>query len=252
MSAPPASPILYDRIGQQYSATRQADPRIAAAISAALAGAESIVNVGAGAGAYEPDGRHVVAVEPSWKMIQQRPPRAAPVIQSPAEALPFRTGAFAAALAVLTVHHWGDWRRGLAEMKRVAQRLVILTIDPGEVGRFWLTATYFPEIAAVDRGRCPPVAELVAYLGNCRVDPVLIPHDCIDGFLAAFWRRPEAYLDPAIRAGMSGFALLAPDVIDRGLAQLKSDLASGEWERRCGHLRSLEALDASYRLLVVN
>jgi len=241
----------YDRIGRQYTATRRADPRIAAAILDALGDADSVVNVGAGAGAYEPVGRSLVAVEPSWQMIRQRSDGSL-VVQASAEALPFPAGAFDAALAVLTLHHWVDWRRGLDEMKRVADRLVIFTIEPREVGSFWLTESYFPEIVGLDRGRCPSVDEIVEYLGNCSVDHIAIPHDCVDGFLAAFWRRPEAYLDPGVRAGMSGFALLEQGVVDRGVAQLKSDLDSGDWERRFGHIRSLDALDVCYRLLVTN
>jgi SAM-dependent methyltransferase len=243
---------LYDQIGRQYTSTRHPDPRIAAAILDALGDADSVVNVGAGAGAYEPADRSLVAVEPSWQMIRQRSHRASLVVQASAEALPFPARTFDAALAVLTLHHWADWRRGLSEMRRVARRLVIFTIEPRESDNFWLTQTYFPEIVALDRGRCPAVDDIVASLGSCSVDHVAIPHDCVDGFLGAFWRRPEAYLDPRVRAGMSGFALLGQDVVDRGVARLKSDLESGQWDRRFGHLRSLDALDLCYRLLVAN
>jgi SAM-dependent methyltransferase len=244
--------MLYDHIGKTYAATRRSDPRIAAAIERALGDAERVVNIGAGTGAYEPANLSVFAVEPSWHMIRQRAPGTANVIQAAAEALPFRSGSFDAALAVLTLHHWADWRRGLNEMKRVADRLVIFTIDPHHGGRFWLTESYFPEITRLDRARCPSVAEIVECLGSCRVDHIAIPHDCVDGFLAAYWRRPAGYLDPVVRAGMSGFALLEPDVVDRGVARLKSDLESGEWERRFGHIMSLDALDVCYRLLVTN
>jgi SAM-dependent methyltransferase len=243
---------VYDQIGRRYKSTRRADPRIAATILDALGDADSVVNVGAGAGAYEPVGRWLVAVEPSWQMIRQRLSGGSLVVQALAEALPFAAGIFDAALAVLTLHHWTDWRCGLGEMKRVADRLVIVTIEPGEVGNFWLTESYFPEIIGLDRGRCPSVDEIVEYLGDCRVDRIAIPHDCTDGFLAAFWRRPEAYLDPSVRAGMSGFALLDQDLVNRGVARLRSDLESGAWERRFGHIRSLDALDVCYRLLVTN
>jgi SAM-dependent methyltransferase len=243
---------LYDEIGRSYTSTRRPDPRIAAAILDALGDADTIVNVGAGAGAYEPIGRSLVAVEPSGRMIRQRAPGASTVVQASAEALPFRGATFDAALAVLTLHHWADWRSGLAEMRRVARRLVILTYDPSLIGGFWLTEAYFPELARLDRGRCPSVVDVVEWVGDCTVDPIPVPHDCQDGFLAAFWRRPEAYLDPNVRAGMSGFALLEPDVVARGVAHLECDLASGAWERRFGHLRSLDALDVCYRLLVVD
>jgi SAM-dependent methyltransferase len=241
---------LYDQIGRQYTSTRRPDPRIAAAIVNALGDARSVVNVGAGAGAYEPAGRWLVAVDPSWQMIRQRARSAAPVVQASAEALPFASRTFDAALAVLTLHHWADWRCGLDEMKRVANRLVLFTFEPREMDSFWLTESYFPEIVGLVQRQCPSVDDIVEYLGDCSVNHVAIPHDCVDGFLAAFWRRPAAYLDPCVRVGMSGFALLDQDVVDRGVARLKSDLESGEWERHFGHIRSLEALDVCYRLLV--
>jgi SAM-dependent methyltransferase len=219
-------------------------------ILGALGGAGTVVNIGAGAGAYEPSDRTVVAVEPSRRMIEQRPAGAHGTIQASAEALPFRSGAFDAALAVLTLHHWSDWRRGLDEMRRVAERIVILTFDLEDLGGFWLTQRYFPELVERSRGLCPPVDEVAAHLGQCRVESVGVPHDCVDGFLAAYWRRPEAYLDPKVRAGMSGFALLSGDAMSRGLTRLRADLESGEWERRFGHLRRLEAIDVCYRLLV--
>jgi hypothetical protein len=182
-------------------------------------------------------------------MIRQRSSGAAAAVQASAESLPFLYRTIDAALAVLTLHNWNDWRRGLDEMRRVADRLVIFTFEPREMNRLWLTDSYFPEMAGLVRGQCPSIDDVVAYLGDCSVDHVAIPHDCADGFLAAFWRRPAAYLDPAVRAGISGFALLEPDVVDRGLARLKTDLESGEWDRRFGHLRSLDALDVCYRLV---
>jgi len=129
---------------------------------------------------------------------------------------------------------------------------VIFTFDPSEVHKYWLIEAYFPEIAELDQGRCPTVAEIVRHLGDCRVDRIPIPHDCVDGFLAAFWRRPEAYLDPGVRAGISSFALLDQDVVARGVAQLEADLESGQWERRFGYIRSLDSLDIGYQLLVTS
>jgi SAM-dependent methyltransferase len=218
----------------------------------ALGDAKTVVNVGAGAGAYEPADLPVFAVEPSWRMIQQRTAESAQVIQASAEELPFRDATFDVALALLTLHHWTDWHRGLDEMRRVANRLVVFTFEPEEVGAFWLTDVYFPEIVNLDRGRCPSVSEVVNYLGGCRADRIAIPHDCVDGFLAAYWRRPEAYLDPNVRAGISGFALLGEDVVTRGVARLSADLESGAWEQRFGHIRRLDVLDVCYRLLVTD
>lgn len=245
-------PPIYDAIGATYATTRRADPRIAAAIVRALGDARCVVNVGAGAGSYEPNDRFVVAVEPSLRMIAQRPQRAAPVLRASAEALPFPDAAFDAALALLTLHHWPDWRRGLDEMTRVARRVVLFTFEPKEVGDFWLTDHYFPEIVARDRQRCPSVAALGAHLGGARTERIAVPHDCIDGFLAAYWRRPEAYLDPNVRASISAFALLEPETVGRGIERLRADLESGAWEQRFGHLRRLEALDVCYRLVIAD
>jgi SAM-dependent methyltransferase len=243
---------LYDHIAPTYARTRKPDPRIARAISDALRNVGTIVNVGAGAGAYEPSGRRLIAIEPSWRMIQQRSNGASPVVQAVAEALPFGARTFDVALAVLTLHHWADWRLGLAEMKRVAGRVVLFTFDPSALADFWLIETYFPDIIELDRRRSPSMTAIVDELGDCNVDAVPIPHDCVDGFLAAFWRRPEAYLDSSVRAGISGFALLDQTAVDRGVERLDSDLTSGAWERRFGHLRSLEVLDAGYRLLTTD
>lgn len=243
------SESLYDTIGRRYATTRRPDPRIAAAIAAAIGDARSVVNVGAGTGSYEPADRWVIAVEPSRRMIQQRVSTAAQCVQASSEALPFRDQSFEAALASLTVHHWSDWQTGIRELKRVARRIVIFTFDPREVGRFWLTERYFPEITALDRSRAPSIEDISGLIGPCRVEPVLIPHDCADGFLAAYWRRPEVYLDASVRASISGFAMLDPDLVERGVARLRSDLESGEWDSRYGYLRTLEALDICYRLL---
>lgn len=185
-------------------------------------------------------------------MIQQRHAGAARVVQASAEALPFPEETFDAALAVLTLHHWADWRRGLDEMRRVANRLVLFTIEPTDVGNFWLTDAYLPEIVRLDQERCPSVGEVVGHVGNCKVEHVAIPHDCVDGFLAAFWRRPEAYLDARVRAGISAFALLDQKAVARGMERLKADLESGAWEERFGNIRSLDALDVCYRLVVAS
>jgi SAM-dependent methyltransferase len=244
-------PPVYDRIGTRYTVTRRPDPRIAAAIAAALGDARTVVNVGAGAGAYEPPDRRVVAVEPSQSMLRQRPAGAAPCIRAIAEGLPFRDRAVGATLAILTVHHWTDRAQGLSELRRVARRrVVILTWDPASRGRFWLTAEYFPEILELDCLRFPPMAVLHQSLGAIRATPVPIPHDCQDGFLGAFWRRPDAYLEPGVRGAMSGFTLLDPDVVRRGVARLADDLRSGRWEARHGALRERESFDLGYRLVV--
>jgi SAM-dependent methyltransferase len=242
---------VYDRIGVAYRSARRADPRIARLIDKALGDARTVVNVGAGAGSYEPADRWVLAVEPSRTMIAQRPPGAAPVIEAEAERLPLADGAVDAALAVLTVHHWRDAAAGLAELRRVAaRRIVILTLDPRYCERLWLTAEYAPEIAELDRPRFAPIDELGRALGGAAVRPVPIPRDCRDGFLGAYWARPEAYLDESVRAGMSVWQQIDRGAAERAIAALGADLASGAWDRRHGALREQRELDLGYRLLV--
>jgi SAM-dependent methyltransferase len=239
---------LYDTIGIGYRALRRPDPRIAAAIVNALGPAASVVNVGAGAGSYEPDDRRVVAVEPSREMIRQRPAGAAPVVQASATALPFRAGAFDATLAVLTVHHWPDRARGLAELRRVARdRVVILTWEP-DAARFWLVEDYFPELVAIDRAIFPTPDEMRRTLGPIEVHPLPIPHDCTDGFLGAYWRRPHAYLEATVRGAISTFSKLGD--VEPGLSRLRNDLENGTWTRRHGPLLTRSDLDLGYRLVI--
>jgi SAM-dependent methyltransferase len=181
-------------------------------------------------------------------MIRQRPPGSAPVVQASATDLPFRAGAFDAAVAVLTVHHWPDRARGLAELRRVARnRVAILTWDPASTG-FWLVEDYFPTLVATDREIFPSLDELMRILGPIDVSPLPIPHDCVDGFLGAYWRRPHAYLDPAVRGAISTFRKIGD--VDTGLARLRNDLEDGTWTRRHGHLSTRAELDLGYRLVV--
>jgi SAM-dependent methyltransferase len=241
---------VYDAIGRDYGTHRRPDPRIAAAIRAALGDAASVVNVGAGAGSYEPPDLDVVAVEPSRVMIAQRPNGASPAVQAAAEALPFPDGAFDAALAVLTLHHWADRATGLAELVRVARRrIVIVTWDPRSRD-FWLTRDYLPAVVEIDAPIFPPLDELDRALGGARVAPLPVPHDCTDGFLGAYWRRPEVYLDPTARGAMSTFAKLAPEAVEPGIARLADDLASGRWDARLGYLRAQTEADLGYRLVI--
>lgn len=239
-------PALYDRIGINYAELRRPDPRIAAMIVAALGSAASVLNVGAGAGSYEPMDRAVTAVEPSIAMIRKRPANAALAIQASADDLPFADASFDATMAILTVHHWPDNAAGLREMTRVARdRVVLLTFDPAQ--RPWLT-DYFPELATLDEAQMPALADYARWLGPVRIEPVPVPHDCTDGFLYAYWRRPEAYLDPRIRSGSSSFWSIGG--VEAGLERLAADLESGAWDRRYGHLRALREYDAGYRLVV--
>ncbi|GMU80411.1 MAG: hypothetical protein AMXMBFR47_02820 [Planctomycetota bacterium] len=241
---------LYDTIGRGYAALRRPDERIAAAIEAALGDAVSVVNIGAGAGSYESAHRTVLAVEPSVVMLRQRPAGAAPCVRATAEALPLKSACVDAAMAILTLHHWSNVARGLAEMVRVARkRAVVLTWIP-DLAPFWLTDDYFPEIAAYDRTVFPGVAALRAMLGGSggrvHITPVPIPHDCTDGLLAAYWRRPECYLRDDVRGAMSSFSRIDAGP---GLERLRADLSSGRWAERNRELLALDALDVGYRLV---
>lgn len=240
---------LYETIGTTYTVTRRTEPRIAAQLWAALGDAQTVLNVGAGTGSYEPPDRHVIAVEPSAVMRAQRPAGAAPCVAATAERLPFADRSFDAAMAFATVHHWQDRIAGLLEMQRVARRVVVFTCDTTEESwhqRFWLTRDYLPEIAP------SPVAlasELAGVIG-ARMEPVLIPWDCVDGFFEAYWRRPEAYLDERVRRGISMWTQVGPDAEQRAVRSLRDDLASGRWAERNRDLLDLDAAELGLRLLI--
>jgi SAM-dependent methyltransferase len=247
---------LYDDIGRTYTATRQPDPRIEAAILRALGDARSVVNVGAGAGAYEPRDREVVAVEPSATMRAQRSADAAEAIAGSAEALPLDDDSVDAAMAVLSDHHWIDRAKGFAELARVARRRVVLfNFDPALDHLFWMNRDYLTGFARLvpERYRSPGAweAELCSLLGGeVRFEPFAIPYDCRDGFYGAFWRRPEAYLDPAVRAGISVFSRLSREEVAAAVERLRGDLASGRWAEANAGLLELRELDLGYRVVV--
>ena len=184
-------------------------------------------------------------------MIEQRAASGSPVVRAVAESLPFPSASFDAALAVLTVHHWRDLAAGLAEMRRVAARQVVYVFDPAMTDSFWLVTDYFPEILELGSERAAPsIARLREHLDVRRMEVVPVPADCIDGFGGCYWNRPEAYLDPVVRAGMSSFSQLDPKVEARGIARLRDALSSGEWDARYGHLRSEPEHDVGYKLLI--
>jgi SAM-dependent methyltransferase len=240
----------YDRTGRHYARTRRADPRVAACIERALSGTTSVANVGAGTGSYEPPNT-VVAVEPSGVMIAQRPAASAPAVRAIAEKLPLATDSVDAALAVLTAHHWHDLDGGLAELTRVARRrVVILTWDHTVTKQFWLLRDYLRAAAETDERLAIPIPRFSKLPGTVRIQPVLVPHDCTDGFAGAYWRRPEAYLDPQIRAGMSLFTETTDPSVDRQLSVLHADLRSGEWHRRNASLLNKTEIDLGYRIVI--
>jgi SAM-dependent methyltransferase len=240
----------YDRIGAVYARHRRPDPRVAERIGRALGQGTSVVNIGAGTGSYEPVDRTVVAVEPSVVMIGQRPVGSGPAVMAVAEDLPFGDGCFDAALAVLTLHHWTDIAGGLAEMRRVAGRQVVFTFDPVVHMSYWLFDDYLPEAAAPQVTPLMPTEAVAELMGADRIEVVDIPADCIDWFNWAYWRRPEAYLDPEVRACISGLALLDDDLVAQRMERLRQDLADGTWERRHGELRNLPSIDGGFRLVV--
>ena len=241
--------VLYDRIGVDHSALRRPDPRIAAAIHVHLEGAASLLNVGAGTGSYEPGHLKVTAVEPSAAMIQQRPQGDAVVVQAVAEELPFADETFDASMAILTVHHWSDVRKGLREMRRVTRgKIIILSFDP-LASNFWLL-DYLPELATLDQQQMPRKPDFEAVLGPLQRIAVPIPHDCADGILCAYWRRPAAYLDPKVRRSMSSFWKIGDAT--EPLQRLKDDLESGEWQRKYARFLDQASCDFGYHLVVTS
>jgi SAM-dependent methyltransferase len=242
--------IRYDRAGRTYSLTRQPDPRIHAVIEHALHGMATVANIGAGTGSYEPSNT-VIAVEPSHVMITQRRAEAAPAVRAVAEHLPIGTDAVDAAIALLTVHHWSDLDAGVAEMIRVARRrVVILTWDDTVFRQFWLLREYLPAAAETDARLAVPITKLVSLLGTVSIQTVPVPHDCVDGFGGAYWRRPQAYLDETVRAGISMLALTPKPLLAGGLERLRVELTNGAWARRHADLLDVPQLDLGYRLLV--
>ncbi len=236
----------YDTIGRRYCDHRIPDPRITVSLNRKIGRAQRIVNIGAGTGSYEPADRDVIAVEPSAVMIAQRPQGAPPVVQARAENLPFLDGSFELAMAILTIHHWTDRQRGLAEAARVANGRIILLTWIGFPRGFWLL-DYLPEIEKLDMPMFPGIEDLRHCLGPINVEILSIPHDCTDGFLCAYWRRPEAYLEPEVQSGISTFSRISQ--VQGPLEQLAADLKTGEWERRYGALLARDSFDYGYRII---
>ena len=244
------SGVDYEEHGRTYSTHRRPDPRIAARIHAALGDARTVLNVGAGAGSYEPDDRWVLAVEPSATMRAQRPPGSPPAIDASAEALPLDDDSVDAAMACVTIHHWEPPSAGLAELRRVARGPVVVFTFDLEVLPAW-QQEHLAEGLVIERPRFPAVEDVAAMLGGrTRIERIPTPGDCVDGFFEAFWRRPEALLDPAVRSAQSMWALLPPGVEDRIVARLATDLRSGAWDAEHGHLRDQDAYDGSLRLVI--
>jgi SAM-dependent methyltransferase len=243
---------VYDTIGVGYSAVRRSDPRIGHQLHRGLGDASTILNVGAGTGSYEPADRDVIAVEPSMEMISQRSNSHARCVRGVAERLPFPAGSFDAAMAILTVHHWSDPVSGLHELRRVTSGpIIVLTFDAHVHNQQWFTTEYLPEIITMDTHL--PTPDVIAdILGGASIEILPVPFDCTDGFGHAWWRRPEAYLDPSVRAGISGIARLDASIVDPAMLRLRDDLDSGRWHNAHADLLTLDAIDAGYRIVIVD
>jgi SAM-dependent methyltransferase len=247
MTALPRSPA-YDSIGVGYGSRRLPDPRLAAAIREAIGQAATVLNVGAGAGSYEPSDRLVVALEPSGVMLAQHSGQRR--VRGAAEQLPFADGAFDVAMAILTVHHWENLKAGLGELRRVAKRQVVFTWDPDFERKLWITTDYVPAIDALETSRFTPLALVVDGLEAHTVVPFEIPHDFTDGFQAAFWRRPEMYLDPEVRSASSTFASLPPELVEPGIERLRVDVQTGKWYETYRELLALTSADFGHRIVI--
>ncbi len=239
--------VNYDALAVDYQSCRIPDQRISEKIAAQLESAGSVLNVGAGTGSYEPSHCRVVALEPSQEMISKRGIGKAGAILGSAENIPFQDDEFDIAMGILTIHHWQNISRGLAEMKRVAKEKVVLFTWIDDSPRFWVQ-DYFPEMRDIDRQIFPTLAELESYLGDIDVKVVEIPEDCTDGFMCAYWKRPAAYLDHRVRAAISTFSRMKD--YEAGLAKLKADLESGAWRSRYGEILKVNSLDLGYRLVI--
>jgi SAM-dependent methyltransferase len=250
-TTPVAGDVDYRAHGHGYARQRRTDPRLAAWVHGALGDARTILNVGAGAGSYEPEDRYVLAVEPSAAMRAQRPAHLSPAIDAVAEKLPLDDASFDAAMALVTVHQWPDVVRGLRELRRVTRGpVIVLTFDGDALDRWWL-ADYASEMIAVERRRYPPIGTIVSALGgDCEVHALPIPIDCVDGFSEAFYARPEAFLDAAVRRSQSAWSFVPEAVQARTVARLAADLASGDWDRRHGAWRTRAFFEGSLRGIV--
>lgn len=250
MSSEGPAEARYETIGRSYARTRRTDPVIMARIEAALGDARSVVNVGAGAGSYEPQKIEVTAVDPSATMVAQRPP-SRPALIGRAEALPLEDDCADAAMTVLSVHHWSDLEAGLLEMMRVARdRVLVVTLDPEVMKRSWVRE-YAPELREMD-AELPAIDRIAELLGGAEVLTIPVPADCRDIFIETSLGRPEVLLDPVVRANCSGFARMDGEAEGLAVSRLAADLESGEWDRRYGSMRDLAEFDGGLRLVLAD
>ncbi|MBK6399883.1 MAG: class I SAM-dependent methyltransferase [Bacteroidetes bacterium] len=244
----------YDTHGQKYSGQRKTDPRIAAYVHNALADSETVINIGAGSGSYEPEDKYVIAVEPSITMRTQRIANGKiPAINAKADSLPFDDRSFDAAMAMVTVHHWPDIEKGISEIRRVTKkRIVIMTFDPDALDDFW-NVNYFPQLIEIERARYPSITRLQKALSaKTEVIKIPIPLDCVDGFQETYYGRPEAFLEKEVRMAQSAWGFLPADLEEKYIQNLSNDLQSGAWDKKFGHFRTQPNFTGALRLIVAN
>lgn len=241
---------IYDQIGINYSTQRQTDPRLAAQLHKELEGASKILNIGAGSGSYEPENIDLIALEPSLEMINQRKPGSHPVVQGFTDDLPFEENLFSHTMTILSMHHWQNRAIAFDEINRVTIDKFVAISWNSDSNPFWLTQDYFPEIFEIDQGIFPDLEELQNHFDNVKITPLLIPEDCIDGFLAAYWKRPEAYLHEHVRNSISSFSKI--NRLEEGLQKLQKDLDSGEWQKKNSDLLDKTELDVGYQLITAS
>jgi len=241
----------YDTRESSYATIRKTDKRIASHVLKALGNAKTVLNIGAGTGSYEPDDRYVLAVEPSKSMRNQRLLHGrSPAVQARADSLPFDKHSFDAAMAIITLHHWLDIPKGLQEMARVADTIVLLTFDPDSLSLHW-NAHYFPELIAVEKQRFPSIEYLQNYLpASSVIRPIPVPFDCHDGFQEAFYGRPEAFLNPLVRKSQSAWGFVDDKTETTMVKRLADDLESGEWDKKFGHFRKMPFFLGALRLII--
>jgi SAM-dependent methyltransferase len=241
----------YGKISGRCSHYRGPEPRIEASIKEHLGTASKVLNVGAGAGSYEPADRQVTAIEPSASMRLQRPSHLSAAIDAVAEEIPFADQYFDAAMALFTVHQWSNLAAGLGEMRRVTRGpVIIMTCDPAELERFWLNE-YAPEVIAAEARRYPSIDSITAALGGAvEVLSVPIPLNCRDGFNEAYYGRPECLLDDGARLACSAWSFVDRAIVERFVIHLRRDLDHGTWDAAYGQLRTQPEFIGSLKLII--
>lgn len=253
---------IYDSIGQSYSKFRLPDPRIVDTLVnlLQLEPGSLVADIGAGTGNYSraiaERGFFLYAVEPSSVMRLQATQH--PRVQwltGYAEDIPLPTSSVDSVICILASHHFSNLEKAIREMNRVARSgaIIFLTFDPRVGEKLWVV-DYFPSLWEDAFRVFPPLIDVVAIIeANTQrmveIFPLMLPHNLTDMFFAAGWRRPESYLNPDVRAGISALSLADASIVETGVNLLKEHLDSGQWDTKYGEILKLEAFDAGYRFL---